>query len=288
MDHHSGPFSIPAIHHFIPEKLRPWVVILFVICFQFSGGIYLAAISEMVGSTALMQEDILMIGYASMVGMSLTFTVMFRLKFAVKPKITLLICCSVLIICNLICMHCSNIPLLVATSFIAGIFRMWATFECNSTIQLWLTPKRDMSIFFCYVYLLVQGCIQLSGVTTIYTSVFAKWEYMHLLIIGMLLCVMIATLLIYNNKRFIRKLPLFGIDWLGGAMWGITILSIIFICIYGEHYDWWNSEWIIMASICGILTLALNLFRASFIRHPFISLKTWQFKATWRRKCSCI
>ena len=122
MDHHSGPFSIPAIHHFIPEKLRPWVVILFVICFQFSGGIYLAAISEMVGSTALMQEDILMIGYASMVGMSLTFTVMFRLNFAVQHNITLLICCSVLIICNLICMHFSNIPLLVATSFIPVLF----------------------------------------------------------------------------------------------------------------------------------------------------------------------
>ena len=36
-----------------------------------------------------------------------------------------------------------------------------------------------------------------------------------------------------------------------------------------------------MSSISGILTLALNLFRASFIRHPFISLKTWQFKVVW-------
>ena len=67
--HETGPFSIPAIRDFVPPKLRPWIIIAFVIVFQFSGGLYLAAVSEMVGSTALMQEDIMMAGYASMIGM---------------------------------------------------------------------------------------------------------------------------------------------------------------------------------------------------------------------------
>ena len=69
--HETGPFSIPAIRDFVPSKLRPWIIIAFVIVFQFSGGLYLAAVNEMVGSTALMQEDIMMAGYASMVGMGL-------------------------------------------------------------------------------------------------------------------------------------------------------------------------------------------------------------------------
>ena len=105
MDHHSGPFSIPSIHHFIPERLKPQIVIFIVICFQFSGGVYLAAVSEMVGSLALMQQDILMAGYASMVGMSLTFAIMFRLKFAFKSKTSLITCAIALIIANMICMH---------------------------------------------------------------------------------------------------------------------------------------------------------------------------------------
>ena len=79
--HDIGPFSIPAMRDFVPEKLRPWIVIAIVIVFQLSGGVYLAAVSEMVGSTALLQEDVMMAGYASLVGMSLTFAVMFRLKF---------------------------------------------------------------------------------------------------------------------------------------------------------------------------------------------------------------
>lgn len=68
--HENKPFSIPAMRDFVPEKLRPWIIILIVIVFQFSGGIYLAAVSEMVGSLALLQEDIMMAGYASMVGMA--------------------------------------------------------------------------------------------------------------------------------------------------------------------------------------------------------------------------
>lgn len=109
--HEITPFAIPAMRDFVPEKWRPWIVILFVIVFQFSGGVYLAAVSEMVGSTALMQEDIMMAGYASLVGMSLTFAIMFRLKFRFPSKIAFLTCSIAIILCNLICMYTRSVPL---------------------------------------------------------------------------------------------------------------------------------------------------------------------------------
>ena len=279
--HETGPFSIPAMRSFVPEKLRPWIIILFVIVFQFSGGVYLSAVSEMVGSTALMQEDIMMAGYASMVGMALTFTVMFRLKFRFPSKTAFLTCSTVIIVCNLVCMYTRSIPVLVVACFVAGFFRMWATFECNSTIQLWLTPKRDLSVFFCFIYLLVQGCIQLSGLITAYTAFWAKWEFMHWLIVGLLLVVMLATVVLFRNFRSMPKLPLYGIDWLGGLMWGITVLCAIFVCVYGEHYEWYESEYIRMATIGGVVVLLLNLWRASFIRHPFIALTTWRYPVVY-------
>ncbi len=279
--HETAIFSIPAIRDFVPEKLKPWIIIVFVVIFQLSSGIYLAAVSEMVGSLALMQEDIMMAGYASMVGMALTFTIMFRLKFRFTSKVSLLTCCTAIIICNLICMHTRSIPVLVMTCFIAGFFRMWGTFECNSTIQLWLTPNRDLSIFFCYIYLVVQGCIQLSGLTTIYITFFSVWEYTHLLIIGLLGGMMLATLILFRTCRTLPKLPLFGIDWLGALLWGLTVLSVVFVCLYGEYYDWYESVYIRIATIASLVMLALNIWRASFIRHPFIALKTWRFKIVY-------
>lgn len=144
-----GCFDIPDIPAFIPRKLKPWIFIVFVLIIQFSGGVYLAAATDMVGDKALMNEDILMAGYASLVGMSLNFAVMFRIKFRFSTRIQLLATAIVLILANIVCALSDSPAVLVAVCFVAGWFRMQGTFACNSTIQLWLTPYRDMSVFFC-------------------------------------------------------------------------------------------------------------------------------------------
>jgi len=266
-------FDIPDVPNYIPRQLKPWLFIFFVLIVQFSGGIYLAAATDMVGTTALMQEDILMAGYASLAGMSINFAVMFRLKFRFSNRIGLLICGTALIAANFICANTTNVPLLVATCFAAGWFRMWATFVCNSTIQLWLTPVRDMAIFFCYVYLVVDGVIQLSGIATIYTAFFSKWEYMHWIMSGLLTLMMILVLILVKPVKGPMQIPLLGIDWIGAALWSTTMLCFTFICVYGNFYDWWEAEEITGATILGLVCLAINLWRASFLHHPYISFQ---------------
>lgn len=265
------PFSIPQIR-FIPEKVKPWLLILFILVFNCTGGVYLAAVSDMVGSTQLLQEDIMMAGYASLVGMALFFAIMFRLKWAVRPKTTLGSCILVLLAANVICMHTASVPVLVGVSLVAGFFRMWAIYECNSTIQLWITPKRDMSIWFCYIYLIVNSTIQLTGIAALSFSVWASWHYMYWFIIGALLVIYLIVTICYKGIRIMPRLPLLGIDWIGMLLWGATAMSVLFICVYGEHYDWWQSEHIWFATVLGVVSLGLNLWRATFLRHPYISL----------------
>jgi MFS transporter, DHA2 family, multidrug resistance protein len=279
--HHTGPFAIPEIRNFVPEKVKPWILFAFFIIYQFSGGLYLAAVCEMSGSLALMQEDIMMAGYASLVGLALTFTIMFRLKFRFSTKTSLTTTAIGLIVCNLICMHTHSVPVLVSTCFIAGIFRMWGTFTCNSAIQLWVTPKRDMAVWLCYIQICVLGFIQLSGLTTIYISVFTKWEYMHWFVIGLLVFLLLVTYIAFRHYRSMKKLPLFGIDWMGGLLWGVTILSAIFVLNYGDYYGWYQSSSIWMGTVFGLTALGLNLWRALFIRHPFIANETWRYRHVW-------
>ncbi len=268
-----GPFDIPDVPNYVPRRLKPWLFIFFVLIVQFSGGIYLAAAANMVGTTALMQEDILMAGYASLVGMSINFAVMFRLKFRYSNRIGLLVCGAVLIAANFICANTTSAPLLVATCFVAGWFRMWATFVCNSAIQLWLTPMRDMAIFFCYIYLLVDGVIQLSGIATIYTAFFSQWEYMHWAMSGLLAMMMVMVLILVKPVKGLMYIPLLGIDWIGAALWSVFMLCFTFICVYGNFYDWWEAEEIIGATTLGLVCLAINLWRASFLHHPYISFQ---------------
>lgn len=272
-DWHSpqGPFDIPDIPDFVPRRLKPWLFILFVLIIQFSGGVYLAAASDMVGTTTLMQEDILMAGYASLIGMSINFAVMFRFKFRFSTRTQLLSACIVLIIANLICATTDSVPLLIVTCLIAGWFRMQATFACNSTIQLWLTPVRDMSIFFCYVYFIVDGVIQLSGLATVYTTFFTQWEYMQWIMMGMLAVMMIMVMIFVRPVRCHMYIPLLGIDWLGAVLWTGFMMCFTFICVYGNFFDWWEADEIKMASVIGFCCLAVNLWRATFLHHPYIS-----------------
>lgn len=252
--------------------MSPWFYILLVLIIQFSGGIYLAAASDMVGTTALMQEDILMAGYASLIGMSINFCVMFRLKFRFSNRIGLLICGCALIAANFICTNTTSAPILIATCFFAGWFRMWATFICNSTIQLWITPVRDMAIFFCYVYIIVDSVIQLSGIATIYLSFFTQWEYMQYVMTALLVVMMILVIIFIKPEKGPIQIPLLGIDWIGAGLWSIFMLSFAFICVYGSYFDWWQAPEITAATILALTCLAINLWRATFLRHPYISI----------------
>ncbi len=280
-----GPFDIPDVPNFIPRRLKPWLFIFFVLIVQFSGGIYLAAASDMVGTTALMQEDILMAGYASLIGLAINFAVMFRIKFRFSNRTQLLTCGIVLIVANLICAYTTSVPILVITCFIAGWFRMQATFACNSTIQLWLTPVRDMSIFFCYVYIIVDSVIQLSGIATIYTAFFSQWEYMHWIMIGMLALMMLMVFFLVKPVRAPMFIPLLGIDWIGAVLWTGFMMCFTFICVYGNYFDWWESSEICQAAALGLICLLINLWRASFLHHPYISFQAMKNRNVIKATC---
>ena len=266
-----GPFDIPDVPNYVPRKLKPYLFIFFVLIVQFSGGVYLAAASDMVGTTALMQEDILMAGYASLIGLAINFAVMFRIKFRFSTRTQLLSSAIVLIAANIICAYTTSVPVLVITCFVAGWFRMQATFACNSTIQLWLTPVRDMAIFFCYVYLIVDSVIQLSGIATIYTAFFSQWEYMQWIMVGLLALMMLMVMILVKPVRGPMFIPLLGIDWIGSILWTGFMMCFTFICVYGNYFDWWDAVEIKGATIIGFACLAINLWRASFLHHPYIS-----------------
>lgn len=268
-----GPFDIPDVPDYIPRRLKPWLFILFVLIIQFSGGLYLAAASDMVGTTALMQEDVLMAGYASLIGMSINFCVMFRFKFRFSNRIQLLASCIVLLAANIICAHTDSVPLLVATCLIAGWFRMQATFACNSTIQLWISPVRDMAVFFCYVYIIVDSVIQLSGIGTIYAAFYMKWEYMQYIMSGCLLLMIVLVLVLVKPVRSPMFIPLLGIDWIGAILWTAFMLCFTFVCVYGNYFDWWDAWEIRYAAITGIACAGINLWRATFLHHPYITLR---------------
>lgn len=272
------PKRVMMFREGVPDGIRVFLCLFFAVVFQFSGGIYLSSASQMVGSLALMQEDILMAGYASFVGMTVVFPVLFRLKFRFTTRSILLAVCPLLILCNLITMKTDCLPVLVITCFFAGMLRMWGTFECLSNVQLSITPTRNFAVFFPAVYLIVLGSIQLSGLVTVYLGYWANWQYMHWFIIGLLSVVWLLVALLTHHFRFMKPLPLFGIDWIGGMLWAIFLLSLIFVFEYGKFYDWLDSPAIRAGYVIAAVSLLLGIYRMYTRRHPYITKEAFAYK----------
>ena len=93
----------------------------------------------------------------------------------------------------------------------------------------------------------------------------------------MIIVLLIQTICV-KHFRFMRKFPLFGIDWLGAALWAALLAEIAFLFNYGDWYDWWNSPVIRQLSVAILITLFCCIRRGLAIRHLFLEPKMWSYR----------
>lgn len=156
-------FAMPMMKDWVPRWIQPWLYVLTALCFQFGGGYYLGALEVIRGTTNFMIEDVMFLLYASLAGMAVYFPMLFRMKFRFTNKQLLCASAIVLGICNIVTMYSQSMPVLVVACFIAGMAKIQGTFECMSNIQLWITPRRDFSVFFPVLHIILLTAIEGSG-----------------------------------------------------------------------------------------------------------------------------
>ena len=176
-------FSMPMFRSFVPKGIRPWIYLLVALSFQVSGARYLGALNEQIGGNAEMREDVLMCLYCNLAGMALWFPMLFRMKFRFTNK-TLLTAASVtVILTNFLIGYVTFQPLLWLLCLIEGIAKIQGTFECMSNIQLWMTPKRDMTVFFPLLHIIILTGMNTQDFASAYFGMLGDWRLMHWLVI---------------------------------------------------------------------------------------------------------
>ncbi len=271
-------FVIPAFRPFVPRCLQPWIYLFLAFTFQLSGGRYLGALNEMIGGQSLMREDLLMCLYCNLAGMAIYFPLLFRMKFRFTNKTLLTVSVLMVLLCNWALMYVTCLPLLWAICFLEGCFKIQGTFECMSTIQLWMTPRRDFAVFFPLLHIVILYSVQLSDYLTSWFASIGRWQWMHWLVIGLMLLDLLFLYTCTRHFRFMRKFPLVGIDWSGMALWTALLLQLSYLFDYGDWYDWWNSPVIRMLTGTLLITFGAALWRMFTVRHPFLEPKIWTFR----------
>ncbi|GHV20677.1 hypothetical protein FACS1894174_03010 [Bacteroidia bacterium] len=226
--------------------------------------------SQIGGDLSLTPDDVKMLINAGFVGMTVYFPVAFRLKFRFTNRSSLMIAASVLTAINMIMPHIRSLPLLMALCFVAGFFRLFGTFECLSSLLPKIAPTYNYAVFLSFVFFTVLGFVRIFDIVGVYIVYYYNWHYIHYFAIGLMLLVILGAFTLMRHFRPMPKMPLYGIDWLGMALWSIFLFSAIFVVQYGEEMDWFHSPYIRAAAGISCLALATNLLRMKHIRHPFI------------------
>lgn len=265
-----GPFRFMNFREWVPDRCRFWVYILFLAIFQFSNGMYFTAMAQMQGEHSLTMNDVKMMSHAVLIGLTLYFPLAFRLKFCFTNRTSLMVAAMGLAVCNLIVPHITHPFLLVVVGFIAGLFRLYGTFECLSNILPKITPTYNYPVFLSFVFFVVLGVIHVFDAISMHIIYYDDWQHLHTLAIGLLLMVILLAGVLMRPFRPMQKMPLLGVDWLGMLLWAIFILSAIFVVQYGYQLDWSHSLYIRVAMGACCIALGFNIARMTYIRHPFI------------------
>lgn len=274
--------ALPMFRAFVPERLRMWIVLLFPIIFQCSDCVYMSLAAQMAGELNLIEEDVMMCGYTTILGVTMTFPLLFPLKTYGTTRRNLLCVTCGMVLCNLLTLLTDALPVLLVTCFLFGVMKLWGTFECMSSVMRIITPKMDFAPFLTVVFVIVFGSIQWAGFMSAQIAYYRSWEYMNLLAIG---CELFGALLVWVTMCDVRLMPkgsLKGLDWIGMVLWSIFLIAVTFIPVYGARYDWLAGEEIRCA--IGVALLDLGCAIGRMMRHPrpYLEYKAMSYPNMWK------
>lgn len=274
-------FTMPMYKDFVPEKLRFWITLFFPLVFQMSDALFMGLSGPISASTSLTSNDVLFCGFCGMIGVTVTFPVLFRFKFRFTTRQILLIVSLGMVLCNLICLNTTFMPVLALTNFIFGILKLWGSFECFSSIMMKVSPRYNFAPFLAIVFTVVFGGIELSGILANHLVYGLPWQYMNYIMMGLQLLVALLVVILMRDIRLMPLNRLYGISWIGMFLWGIVLAAFTFIFVYGDQIDWFHSPYTHIA--IGVMAVALSVlvYRMFHYRHPYLEYPAFRYRNLW-------
>lgn len=275
--------SLLMFKPWVPHFLRFWSLMLFILFFQFTGGIYTSSISQIQGELAFWSEDVTMASYCSLIGLNIIFPALFRWKFYFYTRQMWFVASIGSLICAIAAYYCWVPWLFSGICLFAGYFKLMGMFGTVSNVQLNWTPTRSFGVFLPIIVMFVLGTQQLANIVSTYIAYYSNWRLMYCVIVVMMLVVDAITYFMMNpDHRCGPFVPLTGFDWLGHLLWVAVCVSGTYVFNYGEHYEWWESREICTASWLFLAFLILAVMRMLRLgEKAFIVPQAFKYPVTW-------
>lgn len=274
----SHKHTVIAFKEFVPRPVRSTLFVLFALVFQFSNTAYLSLTGTIMGSSQMLKEDLNFFYQMTMVGICFVFPLLFRLKLRFTSQQIIIGSSIVVMTMMYIALNTDSIIILALASFILGAAKMLGTFETLVSLQLIITPNKDYGVFFSVALGIVLLSGQVSGTWAIGLNYDYGWTAIYKIMIAGHTVMILLSQLLLRPVRVVKKLPLYGIDWLGYLLWCCLFTSLTYLFSYGQVLDWFHSLPIQLSAWLSLIFGMLVLLRMFKARRPYIRAQVFSIK----------
>lgn len=180
------------------------------------------------------------------------------------------------VVTSYICFHTHSLPVLFAFRFIQGMANCMSTSICITLIFGSLRSERAREIGYSVFYGLLLCITPVSTIITAPIIDAFDFNVLYKFIIFAYVPGTLLLLLIMNNIRLSKKMPLYQLDFYSFFLYSCLLCSLGYILLYGEQYYWFQDQRIVYNAMACIALLALIIFRQLHLKRPYLNLAVFK------------
>lgn len=271
MLYEKGPFA-----SWVPKPVMLLLILVYMLVISCASSIYLGNYLDIVGAQAAYTEVAMMANNAMTVGMGVSMLLGFRIKLRFKSRQILSVSLIILAALSYICATTDSSAVLILCSLLIGFFKMAANLEMFLPLMFVISPSGDRGKSYAVIYPYLIG---ISQAVIYWFAVIAEngsWQSPYFLMSFLLLVLAALSRIVQHDKRFAFKLPLYQIDWLSVLMFTASFMSINFGLCFMRQQNWFNSPYILISLIGGILLFVAVILRQGRQKRKLIDFSTFK------------
>lgn len=189
-----------------------------------------------------------------------------------------LICIILQIITSYVCVHIGHLYVLLIFRFLQGMANCMSTSICITLIFGSLHSERAREIGYSIFYGLLLCITPISTIVTAPILDNFDFNVLYKFIIFSFLPGSIMLLVIMNNVRLSRKMPLYQLDIYSFVIYSFSLCLIGYVLLYGQQYYWFEDARIRWGTAGIVFLLGLNIIRQVHLRRPYLNLEVFKYR----------
>lgn len=171
-----------------------------------------------------------------------------------------------------------NYELIIILRFLQGLF---ALLEGCILIPVLLSRLKSLHAK-KIAYTILYGYMLTGATLTTSIVKIAIDNYDHNMMLRIVMFFHVGSLILYvsifNGNRFFPKKPLYQLGIIGFLLLAAACLSGAFFFVYGKRYNWFDSEYIIIALISALIFSGLFILQQATAKRPLFHFEVFKSK----------